>query len=123
MNVSGIDISSYAVSSAIEDVRPFIVEGSCESLPWEDDYFDLVYSKETLPHLSEETLKKALKEIIRVAKTTNIFLELQIAEDERAHDLIRAWDETHQCIRDSTWWRSFLRERGFRGQVNFKSLF
>ena len=37
MAVSGIDLSAYAVEHAVPEVRPFIVQGSCEKLPWEDD--------------------------------------------------------------------------------------
>ena len=54
VKVAGIDLSSYAVENAVSEVKPFIVNGSCDRLPWPSGSFDFVYSKETLPHLTEE---------------------------------------------------------------------
>ncbi len=123
MKVAGIDLSSYAVEHAMLDVKSLIVNGSCEFLPWPDDSFDFVYSKETLPHLSEAQLINAISEIMRVCRTKNIFLEIQVSEHKRGRDLIKAWDETHQTVRDSAWWRLFLAGLGFKGQINFKQIF
>lgn len=123
MQVAGIDLSSYAVENAMPEIKQLIVNGSCEVLPWPDDTFDFVYSKETLPHLSEAQLKNTIVEIMRVCRTNNIFLEIQVSENERGRELIKAWDETHQMVRDSAWWREFLADLGFPGQVNFKVLF
>lgn len=123
MAVSGIDLSVYAVENAMADVKPHIVQGSCETLPWPDDSFDFVYSKETLPHLTEDQLQRAVVEAIRVCRTGNLFFEIQVSEHEQGRDLIKAWDETHQCIRDAKWWCAFLDRLGFRGQVNFKRIF
>jgi ubiquinone/menaquinone biosynthesis C-methylase UbiE len=123
MRVAGIDLSSYAVDHAMPDVRSSIINGSCEFLPWTDNSFDFVFSKETLPHLSEAQLVNAMSEIMRVCSTNNIFLEIQVSEHERGRDLIKAWDETHKTVKNSAWWRSFLNKMGFKGQVNFKQLF
>jgi len=123
MVVSGIDLSAYAVENAVPEVRPSIVIGSCECLPWDDSSFEFVYSKETLPHLTEEQLPAAISEAQRVCRTNNIFFEIQISNHERGRELVKAWDETHQTIKSADWWRHRLRELGFRGQVNFKELF
>jgi SAM-dependent methyltransferase len=123
MKVAGIDLSAYAVENAVREVRPFIVNGSCTSLPWPSDSFDLVYCKETLPHLTKEQVTEAVAEAKRVCRNDNIFLEIQVGNDEEAQRLIRAWDETHRTVQSTDWWRSFLRDLDFRGQVNFKALF
>lgn len=121
--VAGIDISEYAVGNALPEVRPFIRQGSCERLDWNDGSFDLVYSKETLPHLTESQLVSAIAEARRVCRSDDIFLEIQVGNDDRACQLINAWDETHQTVRSSGWWRRFLVDQGYRGQVHFKALF
>lgn len=121
--VAGIDISEYAVENALPEVRPFIRQGSCERLEWGDGTFDLVYSKETLPHLTETQLVSAIAEVRRVCRGDDIFLEIQVGNDDRACQLISVWDETHQTVRSSEWWRRFLMDQGYRGQVCFKALF
>lgn len=123
MSVSGIDLSTYAIEHAMPDVKPFIVHGSCEALPWPDDSFDFVYSKETLPHLTETQLHSAVAEAMRVCRTDNIFFEIQVSDHEGGQKLVKAWDETHTTIHGASWWREFLGDLGFSGQVNFKMLF
>lgn len=123
MQVSGIDLSAYAIEHAVTEVQPHIVHGSCEALPWDDNSFEFVYSKETLPHLTEKQLRLAIPEMIRVCRTDNIFLEIQVSNHERGQELVKAWDETHVTIHGVDWWRMFLAEMGFKGQVNFKILF
>jgi SAM-dependent methyltransferase len=123
MNVAGIDISSYAVEHAVPEIKPFIVNASCDRLPWPDNSFDLVYSKETLPHLTEQQVVAAISEARRVCRSDNIFFEIQVGNDAEAQRLIKAWDETHKTVHSADWWHRLLRDLGFRGQVNFKVLF
>jgi protein-L-isoaspartate(D-aspartate) O-methyltransferase len=111
------------ILNAMNDVRPYIVCGSCETLPWPDDTFDFIYSKETLPHLTESQLRSAISEAIRVCRSDNIFFEIQVSNHERGQKLVKAWDETHLTIHSTTWWREFLSDAGFSGQANFKVLF
>ena len=123
MNIAGIDISEYAIENAILETKPYLIQRSCEVLPWDSNSFDLVYSKETLPHLTKKQLGLTISEIERVAKGNNIFLEIGVSESDRGKEMMKAWDKTHQTIRSSDWWRGFLKELNFRGQVNFKILF
>jgi len=123
MNIAGIDLSSYALENAIKDVKPFLVQGSCEHLPWKTNSFDLVISKDTLPHLTQDQLALAIVEIRRVCRTDNIFFEIGVIEDKQDRELMKTWDETQQSIENSAWWRHLLDNHGFRGQVNFKSQF
>jgi SAM-dependent methyltransferase len=123
MAVAGMDISGYAVANAIDAVRPFIAQGSCERVPWDSDFFDLVYCKETLPHLAEDQLRQTIPEMQRVCKSDNILLDIQVSENERGRALMKIWDETQQSCHGAGWWRALLGELKFRGQVNFKPLF
>lgn len=123
MNVSGIDVSKYAISNAKPEIKPFLVQGSCEQLPWSDGEFDFVFCKEVLPHLSIHQLDKAIPEMLRVCSSRNIYLDIQVCETDRAKKMTNAWDETHQCLENSGWWLSYLEEKRFRGYLNFKVLF
>lgn len=123
MGVCGIDISEYAVSHSVEAVRPFLQVGSSEALAVADNSFDFVYSKEMIPHLSEQQVRKTLREMSRVCNGNRIFLEIQVAESKESQDLIMRWDPTHQTVKSKSWWRSLLAEEEFEGQVHFKELF
>ena len=123
VNVAGIDLSHYALKNAVPLVRPFLLLGSCVALPWPDNTFDLVYAKEILPHLALAELAKALPEIVRVSKSNNIFLEIQVIADAKEEILMKTWDETHKTIETADWWLSFLEKQNFIGQVHFKRLF
>ena len=63
----GVDNDGAAVRAGMNSMPPNInlMEGSGESLPFPDDYFDLVYSRVALPCMQ---VSKALKEINRVLK-------------------------------------------------------
>ena len=68
VEVRGLDISSYAVENAKEEVRPFLEVGHANRLPYPDSSFDLVISITTLHNLYCYDLDKALREIERVGK-------------------------------------------------------
>lgn len=123
MEVRGIDVSAYATDNAVPDVKPYITHGSCDSLDFDSDSFDLVYAKEVLPHVTEERISLVIAEAARVCRTSNIFFDVQVANDERARDLMKAWDETHQCLKSAAWWRDLFRDLGFAGQINLRSIF
>ncbi len=123
MNVSGIDISEYAINNAMEEIYPFLQLGSSEHLNYATDSFDLVYSKEMLPHLNEDQIIATLNEAKRVCKTDNIFLEIQVGNNKKDCELIYQWDITHKCIKSSDWWCSFLKDCNFKGQFHLKPLF
>ena len=68
ITVAGVEISEYAISNAIEKVKPFIVLGNAKKLPFADKTFDLVLALNTIHNLPLEDCFLALKEIERVGK-------------------------------------------------------
>ena len=46
--IYGLDISNYTLKNSKEEIRDKITLGNATCLPWPDDYFDLVYSINTL---------------------------------------------------------------------------
>ncbi|WP_417815455.1 class I SAM-dependent methyltransferase [Thalassospira alkalitolerans] len=122
--VQGIDLSQYAVSHAHEDVKNNIICADCTSIPFENNEFDFVFSKEMLPHLDEKSAIKTVNEMKRVSKNIeSIFIEIQVAENDAASDLIYSWDSTHKTVQSSLFWRSLLKDQCYEGCVNFKELF
>src|SRR5215471_16066940 len=47
IHVAGLDVSPYAIAHAMEDVRPYLVVGTAERLPFANEAFDLVISINT----------------------------------------------------------------------------
>ena len=123
MNIAGIDLSNYAVKNAVKETKQFLVQGSCEQLPWKADSFDLVISKDTLPHLRPEKIPLVISEVQRVCRNSNIFLEIGVTDDEQGRELMKTWDETQQSIQNAFWWRQLLDSCNFRGQINLKPQF
>ena len=68
ISVAGLDISQYCLDNAISTAKPFLIHGSCDSLPFPDDSFDLVVSIATIHNLDLEGVKASLREIMRVSR-------------------------------------------------------
>ena len=63
--IHGIDISNYAIKNSKDEVKSNLINGNATSLPWEDNFFDLVISINTLHNLYTFELGKALFEMER----------------------------------------------------------
>ena len=79
--VTGLDISAETVENAnkkYEKDNLSFRAGSVESLPFEDDSFDVVISYETIEHVTGEIQESFLKEIRRVLKPAFLLCQLLI---------------------------------------------
>ena len=45
--IAGLDISEYALANALPDVRPYLIRGTADALPFPDGSFDVVISMQT----------------------------------------------------------------------------
>ena len=68
--IKGIDISRYCKKNAQKNVKKDIKVGSCDKLPFKNNYFDFIISISTIHNLSEKKIPKALKELIRLEVLT-----------------------------------------------------
>ena len=82
IEIYGIDIPGM-ITHAKEEIQPFVQEGRAESLPFEDNTFDLVISITTLHNLYCFNLEKALKEIERGGRTNISLLSLYRNEEKK----------------------------------------
>lgn len=73
--VHGTDFSGKAISFA-ELILPKVTfkVGSLLELPYEDDFFDVVFSFQVLEHIPPADLPLAIKEVARVLKPGGIFI-------------------------------------------------
>ena len=79
LEVVGLDISEYAITHAKEEVRPFLMRGTAQSLPFEDNSFDLIISLNTLHNLKVYDLKKHFR-ISNVLVRKSVILLLSLLE-------------------------------------------
>jgi SAM-dependent methyltransferase len=68
ITIEGIDISSYAIENAKEEIKQFLRVGNAKELPYEDNSFDVVISINTIHNLEKKECAKALQEIQRVSR-------------------------------------------------------
>ncbi len=83
VEVDGIDVSTYAIEHAKEEVKPFLHVADAAELPFADQSFDLVISINTLHNLYCYDLHKALKEIVRVGRKQHTFASSRTARRRR----------------------------------------
>ena len=116
--VHGIDVSSYAIENSKPEVRMNLVEGRAESLPWPDDYFDLVYSLNTFHNLHAYELDSALTEFERVGKQHKyLCVESYRNEEEKANLLY--WQVTCEAFNNPQEWSWWFKHTGYTGDHSF----
>ncbi|MGA1933316.1 class I SAM-dependent methyltransferase [Arcobacter sp. YIC-464] len=114
IEVQGIDISSYAIENAKEEVKEFLQVGDARKLPFPDNHFDLVISITTLHNLTKEDMKIALKEIMRVTKK-DAFITLDAYRDDEEKKRMEAWNLTALTMMHTKEWEEFFKECGYEG--------
>ena len=118
IEVYGMDISQYAIDHSKEEIRDRLTVGSCAELPWEDDYFDFVYSINTFHNLHCYDLDSALREFERVGgRDKYICVESYRNEDEKANLLY--WQVTCEAFNTPEEWGWWFENCGYTGDHSF----
>lgn len=114
VEVSGIDISQYAIENAKEEVKPFLKVANASSLPFKDHIFDFVFSITTLHNLYNYELFDALKEIQRVGKK-NKYINVESYRNEREKANLLYWQLTCRSFYNPKEWEWFFKMAGYTG--------
>lgn len=118
VEVRGLDISTYALENAKEEVRPFLQVGHANSLPFPDRNFDLVISITTLHNLQCFDLDRSLREIERVGKKNKyMVVESYRNEEEKANLLY--WQLTCESFHRPEAWEWWFKQTGYTGDWSF----
>lgn len=107
LEVYGIDISEYALNNAKEEIKSNLILGNCTELPFEDKYFDYVYSINTFHNLYNYELEKAISEMNRVSKNNNQYICVESYRNEEEKANLLYWQATCEqfCTPDEwSWW-------------------
>jgi len=117
IEVYGLDVSEYALANAKEEIRNRLTLGNATSLPWPDNFFDLVFSITTLHNLHNYDLDKALHEVERVGKNKYICVESYRNETEKAN--LMYWQVTCEAFCTPEEWDWWFRQTGYTGDHSF----
>ena len=112
--LEGIDISDYAITNAVLEVKKFLKVGDAKSLPYEDNSFDLVISINTTHNLEINQCKKALSEMERVSRKDK-YLIVDAYSNEIEKDRIFAWNLTAKTILSTNEWINLFEEASYTG--------
>ena len=114
----GIDTSSYAIERAKDGLAADLLRrGAQDTYPFDESYFDLVVSIDTLHNLSIGQLKAALAEVERVGKNKFILVESFRNEAELVN--LQCWALTCKSFYSPEDWKWLFAEFGYSGDHEF----
>ena len=114
VHVAGLDLSAYAVERAMDDVRPFVLVGSADALPFADKSFDLVVSINTVHNLERDRCVLAISEMERVSRRFR-YLQVDSYRSEQERENFERWQLTAVTYYDPAGWRRVFEQAGYTG--------
>lgn len=115
IKVSGIDISTYAIDNAMEEIKPFLQVANANNLPFPDKSFDLVISINSIHSLPFEECKTAIREIERVSRK-HAFITVDAWHDDFEKERLSKWviviGGTVLHVDD---WKELFKDAGYAG--------
>lgn len=118
LEISGIDISQYALEHAKEEIRDSLCYGQAQNIPFEDNSFDLVISLATLHNLKIFDLKKAIGEIGRVSKGKSYIMVESFRNDREEVNLLY-WQLTCASYFSIEEWEWLYKQWEYQGDYSF----
>ncbi len=112
--VAGLDVSHYGLSNAMDDVKPHLVRGTAERLPFADGSFDLVVSINTIHNLELGSCREAIREMERVSRSHK-YLQVDSWLTEEQHQNFLRWQLTAVTYFDPQTWRQVFRDVDYTG--------
>lgn len=118
LQVAGLDISHYGIEHAKEEVRPFLKQGHCRTLPFDSNSFDYVFSINTFHNLEVFDLKQAVQEVERVGKQKK-WICVESFRNEREKANVLYWQLTCMSFYTPEAWAWLYKEWGYTGDYGF----
>jgi 2-polyprenyl-3-methyl-5-hydroxy-6-metoxy-1,4-benzoquinol methylase len=114
LRLQGVDVSEYAISNAIETMRPHVRVADARTLPFPDGSFDAVISINTVHNLDRQECGRALREIQRVSRGKS-FVTVDAYRTDEEKEAMYAWNLTAKTIMHADEWKAFFLEAGYTG--------
>lgn len=114
ITVKGIDVSSYAIENALDEMKPHVSVANATDLPFESNSFDVVISINTVHNLERNECAKALQEIERVSKGKS-YITVDAYRNEEEKKRMFDWNLTAKTIMSVDEWIEFFDKIGYTG--------
>ncbi|OGT55956.1 MAG: SAM-dependent methyltransferase [Gammaproteobacteria bacterium RIFCSPHIGHO2_12_FULL_42_10] len=118
IEVTGMDVSSYAVEHAKLEIKDRLHVGHCSKLPFPDQSFDFVYSINTFHNLSIDELESAVREMERVGKQHK-WCNIESYRNEKEKANLLYWQLTCESFHRPEGWRWLFQQWGYQGDYGF----
>jgi protein-L-isoaspartate(D-aspartate) O-methyltransferase len=118
IEIYGIDVSIYALENSKEEIKDKLIYGNATSLPYEDNYFDFVFSLNTFHNLECYDLFDALKEMERVGKN-NKYICVEAYRNEVEKMNLLYWQVTCEAFNTPKEWEWWFKHTGYTGDHSF----
>ena len=102
----------------IEEIKNNLKIGNATNLPWEDNYFDFVYSLNSLHCLPARDLYKSLIEMERVGKNDKYLCVESFRNEEEKANLLY-WQVTCESFHNKDSWHWWFELTGYKGDYSF----
>jgi|TARA_B110000483_G_scaffold222673_1_gene279843 ubiquinone/menaquinone biosynthesis C-methylase UbiE len=111
----GLDISHYAITKNNKKIIKNLCIGNATKLPFENNYFDLVISINSLHNIMDlKKLKKSFKEINRVSKE-NVFISLGAYDTKKERKILDNWAVVATAYMSTKSWLKFFKHVKYKG--------
>jgi sporadic carbohydrate cluster protein (TIGR04323 family) len=118
VKIYGLDNSIYAKNNSKKEIKKYIkVYDINNKLNFENKFFDLVISINTLHNLKLRSLHQALSEIERIGKSKFICVESYRNEKEQFN--LQCWALTAETLIDVQSWKWLFNVTGYTGDYEF----
>lgn len=114
ISIKGVDISEYAINNSKIEVREYLQIADAQSLPFNDNSFDVVISINTVHNLDKIECANALREIERVSRR-NSFITVDAYRNDEEKKRMYKWNLTAKTIMHVEEWKSFFDSIGYTG--------
>jgi len=114
LEMHGVDISEYAIKNCHPEVKDNLQVGKAESLKFEDNYFDLVISINTVHNLELKDCVNSIKEISRVSKGNSFITVDAYNSDEEKERMFKS-NLTAKTRMSTNDWKDTFKKIGYNG--------
>jgi SAM-dependent methyltransferase len=107
----GVDISEYALSTSLEQVKDklFMLDRPLSEMGFK---VDLLIAKDVLEHIPEEHIDETLSEFYEVCDQA--FLVIPLGDNDAFRIREYEIDKTHVTRKDEEWWINKIKKAGFK---------
>ncbi len=117
-DIYGLDISKYALENSKPEIRDKLKLGNAKELPFDNNFFDLVISINTLHCLEAPQLFSALKEMERVGNS-NKYLCVESYRNEIEKANLLYWQVSCEAFNTPEEWLWWFKQAGYKGDYSF----